>query len=195
MRMRAVALVSVGLAASITGGCGGATDTGLFGGGMGDGDAAQEGGQSEAGQSDAGRRDAGQRDAGGSDSSRRTADPGIFCGTNGGRDVNCEVGVASCCATLGPTSTSYECLPRGSPCAGLDLGCNDTADCGGDICCARFDSTLGYTSVTCQTSCNSTTRAEMLRFCDPTAATDECAASGRVCTGTSLSLPGYFFCR
>jgi hypothetical protein len=75
------------------------------------------------------------------------------------------------------------------------IACDDRTDCpAGQVCCGTLEDNSGYTSVSCATTCNSIPGLRAVRFCDPSAALDECAALGKYC-GPSQSLPGFNVCR
>jgi hypothetical protein len=114
-------------------------------------------------------------------------DPGIFCGTG----TSCPIVTDVCCATPGAT---FMCQSAAVQCAGTPIACDDMADCGGLICCGRFNANDGYRSVECRPTCTGQLDGDTLvRFCDPTAATDECASIGKSCKASG-SLIGYFRC-
>jgi hypothetical protein len=167
------------------------------------------GGDAGATSGDAGgaKHDASVGDAGGADGNVTDAttngDPGIFCGTSDvtGDDVYCTVPGQYCCATGAVGSTVFECKSNAvSACAGLRLPCDDRADCSGtgQVCCGVFDQSQGYTQVSCRSSQNCVGSAgggqQYVRFCDPSAATDECQILGATCQ-PSQSLDGFYVCK
>jgi hypothetical protein len=127
------------------------------------------------------------------------ADPGIWCGGKGGVDNFCAAGTQVCCVQSDPfgVPTSRSCEANGiAPCGlGLAIKCDDHTDCpAGYVCCGALAND-GYKSVTCQkTSCASLPGLQGVRFCDPSAATDECATMGAACQ-PSGRLPGYSVCQ
>jgi hypothetical protein len=128
------------------------------------------------------------------------ATKGIWCGEdNNGGDVYCSAGTACCASKYGQGGPGLSCSTNpflACPNGGLAIRCDDQTDCpGGQVCCGMFSEQTGYQSIQCSTSCNSvgnTIRA--VRFCDPKAAVDECAAIGKKC-GLSQGLPGYGICK
>ncbi len=132
-------------------------------------------------------------------------DPGIWCGDNGGAgDVFCKSSSQVCCVTSdgfgggggGGGGINQACESSGiAACAGgLAVGCDDSADCsGGQVCCGTLTND-GYHSVQCQPSCTSTPATTAVRFCDGSAAKDECAPLGKTCQ-PSMRLPGYSVCQ
>ena len=115
-------------------------------------------------------------------------DPGVSCGAHA-----CAVGSEICCATNALVSSpSYSCRTSASQCGGTPIACDDAADCGGLVCCGRFDPEHGYRSISCMASCSGTLDGEQLvRFCDPNAHPDECAAQGGSCRASSEILGLY----
>jgi hypothetical protein len=61
------------------------------------------------------------------------------------------------------------------------------------VCCGTFEENVGYKSVECSLNCTSVGTLKAVRFCDPSAAVDECASIGKKCD-TSQVLPGYYVC-
>lgn len=121
----------------------------------------------------------------------------VWCGEDeDGDDVHCGAGQICCgkhwnygpklaCAAAGPASCT----------GGLAIGCDDQTDCPtGQVCCGSFVEGAGYTSVTCAPSCNSVPGVRAVRFCDGSAAVDECKAIGKDCE-SSQALPGYAICK
>ncbi len=158
----------------------------------GGGSTSSSGGSSSGGSSGT-TTDAGSPDAG-------PLTTGIWCGEdNDGDDVFCATGTACCVKKYGG-GPSHTCSAGGAfgGCSngGLPVRCDDQTDCpNGQVCCGTFSEATGYQSVQCATTCNSignTIRA--VRFCDPKAANDECAAIGKQCDW-SQGLPGYGICK
>lgn len=123
--------------------------------------------------------------------------PGIFCGTNDAGDVYCPTATDLCCAHPRRDGDQFQCVASGATsCAtGVSIHCDDRTDCpSGQVCCATFDPNFGYRSVQCQTQCTTNIpNTTSVRFCDPNAPVDECAAIGRTCT-PSGSLDGFSYC-
>jgi len=212
MKQKSLLLV-VALAA-----CGGATESGLFGGGGGGDDAgsADAAGNHDAGDAssadaspgddastspDANARDAAPLpDAAARDAAVDTGaiDPGIYCGKNGNQNVYCTVGQDDCCATVqNGQPPNYQCKSIQSlSCQGLMIGCDDTADCHGEICCGTIDAqTQRYREVACKTSCDNPgpNNSTQYHLCDPMLAPSDCP-QGTTCQASTL-LPGFYICR
>ncbi len=103
--------------------------------------------------------------------------PGVFCGAAGSCNPQSEV----CCEHL--SSGGVGCLPvanRGM-CQGLDLGCDDNADCAylmGGICCGIHDSSLTtLLTSSCATLNDCKTQSFWVVVCDQT------ASPGTACPG------------
>jgi hypothetical protein len=124
--------------------------------------------------------------------------PGILCGANEAGDVYCPTTTDLCCAHNHRDGDEFQCVAGGATsCAtGISIRCDDRTDCpSGQVCCATFDPNFGYRSVQCQTQCTTNIpNATSVRFCDPNAPVDECAAIGKDCT-PSGSLDGFSYCR
>ncbi|MDF2691966.1 MAG: hypothetical protein K0S65_349 [Labilithrix sp.] len=122
----------------------------------------------------------------------------IFCGSNDGTTTSCNAGTEVCCgSTIGWGEPSFECEPAGFvACAGaMKIACDDRTDCPtGQVCCGTLEDNSGYTSVECKKTCTSVPGLRAVRFCDPDATVDECAALGQQCEN-SQSLPGFHVCR
>ena len=121
----------------------------------------------------------------------------VWCGEDqAGDDVHCGEGQI-CCAKQWNYGPKLECAAAGygSCTGGLTIGCDDQTDCpSGQVCCGSFVEGTGYTSVKCASSCNSVPGVRAVRFCDRTAAADECDAIGKNCE-SSQGLPGYGICK
>ena len=121
----------------------------------------------------------------------------IYCGQTV-PGTTCNAGSQICCGRWnGSNKPKFACEPTGLvACAGgTDIACDDRTDCpAGQVCCGTLPDGSGYTSVGCKTTCNNFPGVRAVRFCDPKAAVDECAAIGQFC-GPSQSLPGYNVCR
>ena len=216
-------LLLVASALAAVAACGGAEVTDLFGG-PGAGDAGTGPGDLDSASSDDGappgsdgsvtREDGGVRDGGttqgdafvaldsaGKSDALVKLDPGISCGGSAAGETNCATALQYCCATPnGGSSVTFECKANTvSACAGLKIVCDDSADCpGNQFCCGTYEQNMGYTKVDCRGSaaCGTTTATtSFVRFCDPTAATDECIGVGKTCGQQSGSLPGYYYCK
>jgi hypothetical protein len=209
-------LLGVGVGAMVA--CGGAEATDLFDGpGSSDTDAGGAGGDAASADDSAsggghkdggGGKDAGeaQEDASAGDSGRPdvgTVDPSIYCGEGPAGAISC--GAAQyCCATPGNSGGGggvvYDCKANTvSACSGLKISCDDSTDCpASQYCCGTFEQGSGYTKLGCSpnAACGTPTGGtSFLRFCDPTASPDECAAAGKKCGAQSSSLPGYTYCQ
>ena len=109
------------------------------------------------------------------------ADAGVKCGSN-----YCGSGSVCC----NPGSSNATCISSNASCSGLELPCDDKADCtSGRICCAqRHNGNLSLESVSCQSSCNNVSNG--IQLCDRN--TNECT-SGSCQSWNQLS--GYNVCR
>jgi hypothetical protein len=118
-------------------------------------------------------------------------DTKIACGAN----LTCTVGSQLCCAVnLASGTPSFSCKPSSSRCEGTPITCDDGADCPGQMCCGQFSADNGYRSISCMPSCSGTMNGDKLvRFCNPSAQPDECAAQGGVCRA-SAGFVGYYRC-
>ena len=152
-------------------------------------------GSSSSGSTSGGTSSGGPKDAGTDAASPKAAT--IYCGGGPGAK-KCTAGAEVCCGSwFGRGSPTYECEPAGLiACAvGTSIACDDKTDCpNGQVCCGTLEENSGYTSVECRNKCNNFGGLRAVRFCDPNAANDECAAIGMYC-GPSQSLPGYYVCR
>lgn len=110
--------------------------------------------------------------------------------------TSCTAGSEICCGSWKSDGKfSYSCEPNGFlACAGgTTIACDDSSDCpSGQVCCGTLSNNR-YTSVECKATCNNSIGGRAVRFCNPKAAVDECAALGKTCTA-SQSLPGYNVC-
>jgi hypothetical protein len=150
------------------------------------------GGSSSGSTSSGGPEDAGK------DASPPTNNATIFCGKTNTTTTTCNAKTEVCCGSWngGWGGPNFECEPAGvMACAGgTKIACDESSDCPtGQICCGSLDNS-GYTDVACRPTCNSTPGIRAVRFCNPDATTDECAAVGQYC-GNSQSLPGFHVCR
>ena len=119
----------------------------------------------------------------------------VYCAVTTGAP-SCTAGSEICCGSWKSGKFGYSCEPTGLlACAGgTTIACDDSSDCpSGQVCCGTLSSGSRYTSVQCKTTCNNTPGVRAVRFCNPKAAVDECAALGKSCTA-SQSLPGYHVC-
>ena len=119
----------------------------------------------------------------------------IYCGAKTG-STSCTAGSQICCGSWKSDGKfSYGCEANGFlACAGgTTIACDDSSDCpSGQVCCGALSNNR-YTSVECKATCTNSIGSRAVRFCDPKAAVDECAAIGKTCTA-SQSLPGYHVC-
>ena len=122
-------------------------------------------------------------------------DPGILCGVDMSSNPKyCTVPGNYCCDDHG----SFTCYPTsnaGACAAALNIECDDQSDCAGKICCGDLAS-YGYQQVTCKSKCSGylTGGVQQIRFCDPTASTDECTSQGQTCKASGVLL-GYYVCQ
>lgn len=172
----------------------GSTSGGGSSGLSGSGSSTSSSGGSTSGGSSGTNADAGASDAG-------PAKTGIWCGKdNDGDNVYCASGTVCCSKQYGPGGPSKTCSGAGPfagcPNNGIPIGCDDKSDCpSGQVCCGTFEENSGYHSVQCMPTCTAVgNNFRAVRFCDPNAAVDECAAIGRKC-GWSQSLVGYGICK
>jgi hypothetical protein len=208
-RRASVVLLLVGAAAA----CGGAEASDLFNGtstsgtdGGADPDSASAdsaAADSGAGTDSGGGNDTGtpQEDTGAPDTGRPKDDPGISCGQGASGEINCNPTTQYCCGSAsGGSGVNFECRNAVATCGGVKIMCDDTADCPGvsPYCCGTFVQNTGYTKIACSTNAACGTpsgNTSYVRFCDPGAKPDECAANGETCSGQSGSLPGYTYCK
>ncbi|MBX3217682.1 MAG: hypothetical protein KF850_36960 [Labilithrix sp.] len=159
------------------------------------GSSGTSGSSGSSGTSSGGSSSGGTKDAG-LDAPPPPPSGKVYCGiTTPG--TSCQAGTEVCCGSWSGGKLSFACEATGllSCVGGRSIECDDQTDCpAGQICCGSLSNNSGYTSVTCRSSCNDMPGFRAVRFCDPKAAVDECAASGRTC-GASQSLPGYSVCR
>lgn len=120
-------------------------------------------------------------------------DKGTQCGGPNGNTTYCGSGESCCITGNGPNAT-YKCNQQFvSFCNGVQVDCDDEADCtNGQVCCGTMVNNR-YQSVRCMPSCDSSGGAPSYRFCNPHAKVDECASDGLSCI-PSQSLPGYYVC-
>jgi len=114
---------------------------------------------------------------------------GLRCTDDNGHDTYCKTN-ETCCIT---SNGAAKCNAQLTFCSGTEIDCAEGADCKtGEVCCGTL---IGnhYQSVRCQTSCGGMNNGYMFRFCNPTAAVDECASDGTTCT-ESQTLSGYYIC-
>ena len=152
---------------------------------------------SSSSSSSSGGSSSGNVDDAGVDAPPPPKDEGtIRCGV-GPNATSCTAGTQICCGQwAGRGNLKYSCEPAGllACVAGTTIACDDMTDCpSGQVCCGTQDNSR-YTKVECKTKCTSFPGTRAVRFCDPDAAVDECAADGAYC-GPSQTLPGYFVCR
>jgi len=118
----------------------------------------------------------------------------IYCGATGGT-ASCTAGSEICCGSWKSGKFAYSCEQNGFlACAGgTTIACDDSSDCAsGQVCCGTLSNNR-YTSVECKATCNNSIGGRAVRFCNPKAAVDECAALGKSCKA-SQTLPGYHVC-
>jgi hypothetical protein len=112
--------------------------------------------------------------------------------------VYCPTAANVCCGRQRQGGDEFQCVASGgtSCIGGITIRCDDRTDCpSGLICCAIFDSNFGYRSTQCQTQCTTNIpNTTAVRFCDPKAPVDECAADGKKCTASG-SLDGFSYCK
>jgi hypothetical protein len=164
-------VVCVAFAVGIVAACGGASDTGLFGG---------SGGTSDAGTTKDGAPDAPGQEA---------AAPNVVAcmGTPG-----CKVGAQACCRK----NNSFSCTPLGS-CNGmgaLEIPCDKQKDCGtGNVCCLIADSQGIATQIACRTAADCTAQQRSAEMCDPNA--PNTCPTMLTCQPSATAIPGYSICR
>jgi len=173
--------------ASGTSGGSGSSSGGSSSGGSSSGGSSSGG--SSSGGSSSGVVDAGHKDA-------TAGDPGIFCGGTG-KGGYCIVGSQVCCAGGGGNTglpPTYSCQVDTTPCDGVPVGCDDTADCGTQKCCGEFNASTGYVSVACRASCDGTAANgdTFVQLCDKAVA-GTCPA-GLTCQASG-SLVGFSICK
>ncbi len=206
---RSVVVLLLGAAVA----CGGAEASDLFSGTTtpgDDGGAVPDSAADDAASTDAGggtdsgnRKDTGtpQEDAGVPDTGGPKEDPGISCGQGAAGEINCNPTTQYCCGSAsGASGVNFDCKNALATCSGVKIMCDDRADCPAvnPYCCGTFVQNTGYTKIACSmnAACGTTTAStSYVRFCDPTAKTDECAVEGKTCNGQSGSLPGYTYCK
>lgn len=196
-----VLVVSVGVVTA----CGGATDTGLFGGtsngadsGSGsDGSTPHDGSVANdaSTQHDASTPpdsappppDAGQPDTAVVDRVKCEGTPG------------CIVGTQACCREGNPPNNfTYACATIGNCNGGaLEIPCDKQRDCDvlgqpGDVCCVTAGGT-GAAEVLCRPASECTANQGRTALCDPNSAMS--CPGGLHCQQSMQTIPGYFICR
>lgn len=186
--------------------CGGAADSGLFGGstdGGGGGNDSDTVGHDAGAVPDGGtvHVDASAVDAETPKDSAVAHDTSppppvdvVACmGTSG-----CKVGTDACCRKVNGTGFSYACAPLGS-CGGggeLEIPCDKQRDCDllgspGDVCCVTGGPQGGAADVTCRPATECVNGRAPL--CDPQMA-NPCPANLQ-CRMSTNTIPGYDICR
>jgi hypothetical protein len=201
--------------------CGGATDTGLFGGGGNGASGVDSGGitGSDGGivpENDASsiENDASttQHDSGGppdKDSGNPPPkdsgppppnDPGVQCSDNG--QVFCSVPTQSCCR-IGQSNYTYQCMTTGQ-CQTLnqitlEIPCDDATDCAtaghaGQVCCAVYNGSSTATQVVCRDASQCSQAQSAVIVCDRNDPTS-CPVAGTSCQKSTGTLPAYYICK
>lgn len=160
-----------------------------------------KGGGSKKGSKDDGSKDDGPKDDGSSGGSPDKTPPAastILCGPvgPGGAKKTCQAKTEVCCVGWGP-APEFECEAAGKlACVTrTSIACDDGSDCpSGEICCGRREEHTGYMKVECRATCKDGPAMRAMQLCDPNAAQDECAPSGKQCVPSDV-LPGYHVCR
>jgi hypothetical protein len=126
----------------------------------------------------------------------------IQCGT-GASAKTCTPGTQDCCVTTSSAGRTYTCTAVGATCTGVNLACDDVADCiaqgkPNTVCCGALvnGGTGGVATVsnsTCQAASTCTNMNNRVIICDPKE-TNPCP-NGGMCTLSSQTIPGYYICR
>lgn len=145
----------------------------------------------DSGATKPGKDPKGPEDAGSNAPPPPSGDDGISCGAS-----PCTAGSELCCLSRkNGGKVDYRCEANALfACgSGTAIACDDDSDCpSGQVCCGAL-LTNRYASVECKAACNDSFSSRAVRFCDPNAATDVCAALGASCLA-SQTLPGYYVC-
>jgi hypothetical protein len=110
----------------------------------------------------------------------------VSCGAPTGGPA-CDLATSVCCAAGNPGSHTYSCGSKNG-CSGTIIECANAADCPGQHCCGTLSGSL-FTTLACKATC----APPEVRFCDPSAPVDDCAALGQKCI-SSGNLNGYSIC-
>ncbi len=200
------------LGIAVVSACGGAADSGLFGGSSGvGGEDSGTTGNHDASVADGGVMPGKDATAADSDTPKDSAPPPrdtsppppvdlVACmGTPG-----CKVGADACCRKANGTAFTYACTPLGT-CGqggggeGLEIPCDKQRDCDllgapGDVCCVTGGAQGGAADVTCRLQSECTNNQGRTNVCDPQMSTP-CANTTLHCLPSTTTLPGYFICR
>ena len=58
----------------------------------------------------------------------------VTCGV-----ITCNAASETCCASFSGSAVGVSCVPTGQPCLGLNVACDEKADCAdGQVCCAKM---------------------------------------------------------
>lgn len=207
MSVRLLACTLV-LGVGVISACGGAADSGLFGGTGGDvadsgsgsdGSVKHDGGVNPDGganpDADTQKDGAVTHDASPTPDAAPPADTVKCEGTPG-----CQVGTDACCR-VSNGQTSYSCVPLGSCNGGgqtLEIPCDKARDCEllgapGDVCCVTAAMTSGASEVTCRPASECTAALGRTNLCDPQMA--GACTQGLTCQPSQSTIPGYYICR
>jgi hypothetical protein len=154
-----------------------------------------KGGGSKSSKDDGSKGDG---SSGGSPDKTPPAASTILCGPigPGGAKKTCQAKTEVCCVGWGPDA-EFECeaASKLACVARTSIACDDGSDCpSGEVCCGSREDHTGYMKVECRPTCKDSPAMRAVQLCDPNAAQDECAPSGKECLPSDV-LPGYHFCR
>lgn len=211
-----IVVVALGVAGGAGMACGGATDSGLFGGSgftssgndggvtLSDGGITHEDGSTgfDAGAvPDASeQKDTGVPPPPKDSGPPPPVDPGVHCG-----GTECPVPAQACCRTQVASNFTYTCLPTGQ-CVGLsvlslEIPCDDANDCAtaghpGQVCCATVGGGggggNGASEVVCRDPSECTQQNSRTPLCDKS--DPNACPAGLTCRTSTQTLPGYNLC-
>jgi hypothetical protein len=113
--------------------------------------------------------------------------PTVACGM-----TKCAVPKEECCRTDASNGYAYMCT--GLICAGLAIPCDDSRDCinmPNTVCCGHYVNAI-INKVECTAAANCTQLQSGVVLCDPN---DQNSCPTGTCTLSTMTLPGYYFCK